>query len=86
MGMTDEHKSPDMVKYDEVISIIANNPKCFASEEKMASILRQISNLRKHDLKPIADNITNNNTTFNVIAEKGKVKELVDTIKDNVGW
>ena len=83
MEMTNEHKSPDMVKYDDVISVIANNPKCFASEEKMALVLRQISNLWKYDLKPIADNITNNNTTINVIAEESKVRDLISSIKEH---
>ena len=76
--------SPDMVKYDDVIRIITNNPKCFASEKDMAQILRSISSLSKYDLNPVSDNITNNNTTINVIAEKGKVKQLVDTIRQNV--
>lgn len=76
--------SPDMVKYDDVIQIITNYPKCFTSEKDMAQILRCISSLTKYDLKPVSDNITNNNTTVNVIAEKGKVKELVDTIRQNL--
>ncbi len=86
MEIDNKCKSPDMVKFDEVISIITNNPRAFKSEKELAGILRHLNSLQKYDLKPIADNITNNNTTFNVIAEKGKVKELVDTIKDNVGW
>lgn len=76
--------SPDMVKYDDVIQVITNYPKCFTSEKDMAQILRCISSLTKYDLKPVSDNITNNNTTVNVIAEKGKVKELVDTIRENL--
>lgn len=76
--------SPDMVKYDDVIQIITNYPKCFTSEKDMAQILRCISSLTKYDLNPVSDNITNNNTTINVIAEKGKVKELVDTIRQNI--
>ena len=76
--------SPDMVKYDDVIQIITNYPKCFTSEKDMAQILRCISSLTKYDLNPVSDNITNNNTTVNVIAEKGKVKELVDTIRNNL--
>ena len=76
--------SPDMVKYDDVIQIITNYPKCFTSEKDMAQILRCISSLKKYDLNPVSDNITNNNTTINVIAEKGKVKQLVDTIRQNV--
>jgi len=76
--------SPDMVKYDDVIQIITNYPKCFTSEKDMAQILRCISSLTKYDLNPVSDNITNNNTTVNVIAEKGKVKELVDTIRQNI--
>ena len=84
MVMNSKHQSPDMVKYDEVIAIIANNPKCFVSEEKMASVLRQISTLSKYDLNPVADNITNNNTTVNVIAEESKVRDLIASIKEHV--
>ena len=75
------NQSPDMVKYSDVISIISCNPKCFTNEKEMAQIIRLINNLQKYDLKPVADNITN--TTINVIAEKSKVRELVDAIKNN---
>lgn len=34
-----KHQSPDMVEYDEVIAVIANYPKAFASEKDMAQIL-----------------------------------------------
>ena len=50
----------------------------------MATILRQISSLKKYDLKPVADNITNNNTTVNVIAEESKVRDLIASIKNHV--
>ena len=59
--MNTKHQSPDMVEYSEVIAVITNYPKAFASEKDMAQILRCISNLPKYDLKPVADNITNNN-------------------------
>ena len=81
--MNIKHKSPDMVKYDEVIAIIANYPKAFASEKDMAQILRCISGLPKYDLKPVADNITNINTTINVIAEESKVRDLIASIKEH---
>lgn len=84
MVMNSKHQSPDMVKYDEVIAVIANNPNCFVSEGKMASVLRQISGLSKYDLKPVADHITNNNTTINVIAEESKVRDLISSIKEHV--
>ncbi len=84
MGMNTKHQSPDMVEYDEVIAVIANYPKAFASEKDMAQILRCISSLPKYDLKPVADNITNNNTTVNLIAESPKVKQLIEKIKENM--
>lgn len=83
MGMNTKYQSPDMVEYDEVIAVIANYPKAFASEKDMAQILRCISNLPKYDLKPVADNITNNNTTINVIAEESKVRDLIASIKEH---
>lgn len=84
MGTNTKHQSPDMVEYDEVIAVIANYPKAFASEKDMAQILRCISNLPKYDLKSVADNITNNNTTINVIAEESKVRDLIASIKEHV--
>ena len=84
MGMNSKHQSPDMVVYDEVIAVIACNPKAFVSEKEMALILRYISNLPKYDLKPVSDNITNNNTTINVIAEESKVRDLIASIKEHV--
>lgn len=83
MEMNTKHQSPDMVEYDEVIAVIANYPKAFASEKDMAQILRCISNLPKYDLKPVSDNITNNNTTINVIAEESKVRDLIASIKEH---
>lgn len=83
MGMNTKHQSPDMIEYDEVIAVIANYPKAFASEKDMAQILRCISNLPKYDLKPVADNITNNNITINVIAEESKVRDLIASIKEH---
>ncbi len=84
MVNNNKNSSPDMVRYDAVIDIIANNPKAFASEKDMAQILRCISNLPKYDLKPIADNITNNNTTINLVAESPKVKQLIEKIRENI--
>lgn len=84
MGMNTKHQSPDMVEYDEVIAIIANYPKAFVSEKEMAQILRCISSLPKYDLKPVSDNITNNNTNVYLVAESPKVKQLIDKIKENM--
>lgn len=50
----------------------------------MAQILRCISNLPKYDLKPVSDNITNNNISINVIAEESKVRDLIASIKEHV--
>jgi len=82
--MESNRKSPDMVKFDEVISVIASYPKAFASEKDMAQIIRCISGLTKYDLKPVADNITNNNTNVYLVAESTKVKQLIDKIKENM--
>lgn len=84
MGTNTKHQSPDMVEYDEVIAVIANYPKAFVSEKEMAQILRCISSLPKYDLKPVADNITNNNTNVYLVAESAKVKQLIDKIKENM--
>lgn len=84
MGMNTKHQSPDMVEYDEVIAVIANYPKAFVSEKEMAQILRCISSLPKYDLKPVSDNITNNNTNVYLVAESPKVKQLIDKIKENM--
>lgn len=84
MEMNTKHQSPDMIRYDAVIDVIANNPKAFVSEKEMAQILRCISSLPKYDLKPVADNITNNNTTINLIAEESKVRDLIASIKEHV--
>ena len=40
MEMNSKYQSPDMIKYDEVIAIIANYPKAFVSEKEMAQILQ----------------------------------------------
>lgn len=79
-----KNPSPDMVKYDDVIRIITDYPKAFSSEKDMAQVIRCISNLPKYDLKPVADNITNNNTTINLVAESQKVKQLIKKIKENI--
>ncbi len=84
MENSNKNSSPDMVRYDAVINIITNYPKAFASEKDMAQILRCISSLPKYDLKPIADNITNNNTTINLVAESPKVKQLIEKIRENI--
>lgn len=49
----------------------------------MAHIVMLLNNLAKYDLKPVADNITN--TNINIVAEKGKVKELTNKIRASVG-
>ena len=84
MEKNTKHQSPDMVKYDDVMAVIANYPRVFKSEKDMAQIIRCISTLPKYDLKPFADNITNNNTTINVIAEESKVRDLIASIKEHV--
>ena len=82
--MSSKQKSPDMVIYDDVISVISNYPNCFKGEKEMAQILRCISNLEKYDLHPVADNITNNHTTVNVIAEDSKVRDFLIGLKSSL--
>jgi hypothetical protein len=43
-----------------------------------------MNDIKKYDLHPVADNITKNNTTVNLIAESPKVKQLIEKIKDNI--
>ena len=50
----------------------------------MAEMIAALNGLPKYDLKPVADNITNNNTTVNLIAESGKVRELINKMKDRL--
>ena len=82
--MADKPKltSPDLVRYDDVISVIAGYPQYFKDEKGMAVIIRNISSLQKYDYHPVADTITNNNTTINVIAEESKVRDLIASIKE----
>ena len=80
----ENNQSPDMVKFSSVLSVITDNPTAFKSEGEMARILRQINCLQKYDLKPVADNITNNNITVNLVTEHPKVKQLIEKIKDNI--
>lgn len=63
--------------------VITCNPHCFKDEKRMAHIVMLLNNLAKYDLKPVADNITN--TNINIVAEKGKVKELTNKIRASVG-
>jgi hypothetical protein len=74
--------SPDMVKFESVIAIITDCPKAFASEKDMAMIIRQINNLQKYDLKPVADNV--NNLTVNVIAETSRVKKFLEDLDKSI--
>ena len=82
MSDKDTYTSPDMVKFSQVINIISTRGSSFKDEKKLAEMIAAINGLPKYDLKPVADNITNNNTTVNLIAESGKVKELIDKMKD----
>lgn len=75
------NKSPDMIKYDDVVSVITSYPKCFKDHDGMATILRHICSLEKFDVHPVSDTITNNNTTVNVIAETTKVREFIDDLR-----
>lgn len=56
----------------------------FKCEALSRSSSRCISSLPKYDLKTASDNITNNNTTINVIAEESKVRDLIASIKEHV--
>ena len=82
--MVNDYKSPDMVRFDEVISVITENSKSFRDEKGMAQIIGMINSLKKYDLHSTPDNITNNNTTINLVAESPKVKQLIEKIKENV--
>ncbi len=82
--MEDNLKSPDMVKFADVLQVIAIYGKSFKSEKDLAEFIRVMNNIKKYDLHPVADNITNNNTTVNLIAESPKVKQLIEKIKDNI--
>lgn len=83
--MTDMNKSPDMIIYDEVIRVLSNNPRAFASERDLARVLSQINSLQKYDLHSVPDNIDNNYTTINIVTDKDSVRELISKIKANVG-
>lgn len=83
MGAYDKNTSPDMVKFSDVINILTNDSKYYKSEKEMAILIRQISSLPKYDYKTVSDNITNNNTTVNVIAETSKVREFLMDLKAN---
>lgn len=79
----EDNNSPDMVKFSEVVEVISRNNDCFVKtqyKDGMAVVLRSLSSLGKYDLHPVSDNITNNNTTVNVIAEDKKIKALLGTI------
>ena len=83
MGNT--NTSPDMVQLSSVIRVITNNANCFKNEKALANIVAEINSLTKYDLKPVADNITNNNTTVNVIAEDDKVRDFLIGLKSSLG-
>lgn len=84
MSDTDTNKSPDMVQLSSVIRVITNNAKCFKSEKELALLISNINGLQKYDLKPLPDNITNNNTTVNVIAEDDKVRDFLVGLKSSL--
>lgn len=79
---SDKNTSPDMVRFDEVIHVIEECPECFASVKKMATVVRLLNNLQKYDLKPVADNITNNNIT--IVAENSKVRQMIEDLKEKL--
>lgn len=76
--------SPDMVKFSQVIHIISMRGSSFKDEKKLAEMVAALNGLPKYDLNPVADNITNNYTTVNLIAESGKVRELINKMKDKL--
>ena len=76
------NSSPDMVRFASVLQVITNRPSAFKNEKSMADIVRDLNSLQKYDYHPVADTITNNNTTINVIAEESKVRDLIASIKE----
>lgn len=76
------NSSPDMVRFASVLQVITNRPNAFKNEKSMADIVRELNSLQKYDYNPVADTITNNNTTINVIAEESKVRDLIASIKE----
>ena len=76
--------SPDMVQLASVLRVITNNANCFKNEKALAQIVGNMNSLQKYDLKPVADNITNNNTTINVIAEDDKVRDFLIGLKSSL--
>ena len=76
------NSSPDMVRFASVLQVITNRPNAFKNEKSMADIVRDLNSLQKYDYHPVADTITNNNTTINVIAEESKVRDLIASIKE----
>ena len=77
-----KNTSPDMVRFDQVIGVIESCPECFANVKKMATVVRLLNNLQKYDLKPVADNITNNNIT--IVAENSKVRQMIEDLKEKL--
>ena len=77
-----KNTSPDMVRFDQVIGVIEGCPECFVNAKKMATVVRLINNLQKYDLKPVADNITNNNIT--IVAENSKVRQMIEALKEKL--
>jgi len=80
--MNSANPTPDMVKYAEVVGVITTCAAVFKNEKEMAKLLQMINNLSRYDLKPVPDNISN--TTVNLIAESGKVRELIEKMKDKM--
>lgn len=79
-----KNSSPDMVRYSDVIGVLTSYPKAFKDENALANIIYKISCLTKYDLKPVADNVTNNNTTVNVIAEEDKVRDFMAGLRNSL--
>ena len=80
--MDETCKSPDMVRFSAVVSVITEDANCFKSEKDMAKVIRKINALTKYDLQPVPD--TNNYTTINLVDGRGDVRKLIDKIKENV--
>ena len=78
----ENNTSPDMVRFTDVLRVLTTNANAFKNEKDMARVMTQIIGLQKYDLKPVADNISN--TTVNLIAESGKVRELIEKMKDRM--
>ena len=77
-----DNTSPDVVKFEDVLYVITDSAKCFKSEKELGYLLARIKSLKKYDLKPVADTITE--TTVNVIAEDSKVRDFLVGIRNSL--